>query len=331
MNISSKYEMADTSDNEIQLNYRDEGRDEDDNGQEVGLEEEFRDANDNHGRGEADDLGMYEMRRGKTGLPVKPDTYDGTSDWEEYLSHFELCAQLGRWPEHEKTLALAASLRGPARTFYISLTSRAKRTYEGLARELGHRFGSTRQQNRWLSRFESRTRQSGESIAALGDDLRQMSQKAYPNLDNVAQEALALNQLYKSISLEMKCRCIDRNCSTIAQAVDIIERYEAVLGDVGDKKKATRMVTSSGQQNELKEALDKLNQRLQMLEDRSHDERNGRNQWRSGQNYGTRTCFVCHSPDHFMRDCPHARQRPTQNNAGRRTEYNQGNGKPSSK
>lgn len=60
--------------------------------------------------------------------------------------------------------------------------------------------------------------------------------------DARAQEALALNQLYKSISLEMKCRCIDRNCSTIAQAVDIIERYESILGDGAERKRTVRMV-----------------------------------------------------------------------------------------
>lgn len=45
-----------------------------------------------------------------------------------------------------------------------------------------------------------RKRSPGESIAVLGDDIRQMAQRAYYNLDALAQEALALNQLYKVIS-----------------------------------------------------------------------------------------------------------------------------------
>ncbi|VDI31311.1 ceramide glucosyltransferase [Mytilus galloprovincialis] len=93
-----------------------------------------------------------------------------------------------------------------------------------LVRRLEERFGSVRQQNRWLSRFEMRTRNSGETVAALGDDLRQID-------DSLAQEVLALNQLYKSIPIEMKCRCEDRECKTVADAVDIIERYEALLGE----------------------------------------------------------------------------------------------------
>jgi hypothetical protein len=37
---------------------------------------------------------------------------------------------------------------------------------------------------------------------------------------------LALNQLYKSISLEMKSKCIDKECETVATAVDIVEKHE---------------------------------------------------------------------------------------------------------
>jgi hypothetical protein len=109
------------------------------------------------------------------------------------------------------------------RTFFISLAKSERNNYETLLMKLGHRFGSLRQQNRWLARFESRKRQPGESILALGDDLCQIAQKAYVGLDSVGQEAIALNQLYKTNILEMKCRCLDRSCRTVTEAVDIIE------------------------------------------------------------------------------------------------------------
>ena len=75
-----------------------------------------------------------------------------------------------------------------------------------------------------------------KSIAALGDDLRQMAHKAYRKLDTLAQEALALNQRYKSIPLEMKNKCIDKECETVATALDIIEKHEAIF-ELNDKKK----------------------------------------------------------------------------------------------
>lgn len=89
-----------------------------------------------------------------------------------------------------------------------------------------------------MARLESRKRQPGESIAAL-DDLRRMAQKAYAGLDSNAQEATALNKLYKTITLEVKCRCMDRDCQTVSEAVDVIERYERILGDQTEKAKCS--------------------------------------------------------------------------------------------
>ncbi|KAL3874194.1 hypothetical protein ACJMK2_037240 [Sinanodonta woodiana] len=219
--------MAQSPDPEIEFRQEDEGQIEIGQGDKYVEENEVsHDSSDEiYNNEDGGDIMGYEAR----------ETASGTEDWEEYVSHFEICAELGHWKESEKVLALAASLRGPARTFYISLSSEEKKSYKALIRQLVQRFGSTRQQSRWLSRLESRKRLTGEPIAALADDLRQMSQRAYVNLDSRAQEALALNQFYKCISLEMKCRCIDRECQTVAQSVEIIERCEAIRGDQGRK------------------------------------------------------------------------------------------------
>ncbi|VDI51416.1 Hypothetical predicted protein [Mytilus galloprovincialis] len=194
---------------------------------------EFADANETleehranvYAHGEGDVNREYGMsgQRGQRGIntdgfrynnphtvSIRPEPYDGGEDWEEYISHFEVCAELGRWRDADKVLALAAALRGPARTFYISLEQTEKRDYGILTQRLGLRFGSTRQQNRWLSRLEMRKRNPGEAIAALADDLRQMAQRAYIDLDARAQEVLALNQLYKSVTPEVKYQCTNQ-------------------------------------------------------------------------------------------------------------------------
>ena len=274
---------------------------------------------------------------GIKGLPMKPEPYNGKEDWEEYISHFQLCAKLGRWTELDKMLALAASLRGPARTFYISLTAEEKGSYRKLVEQLGKRFGSTRQQNRWLSRLESRRRGQDEGIASLGDDLRQMSQRAYPNLDVQAQERLALNQLYKSISLEMKARCIDRNCSSIAQAVDIIERYEAILGDVQEKKKPVRVVTNSNSQNDqgnqsdgaIQKTLNEIAFALENLQ-RQQVRPRGFQGMNNQQRRQPLRCFNCNSEDHLVRNCPNTRRQNNEQSGNRQRQQDQGNSNPSS-
>ena len=35
----------------------------------------------------------------------------------------------------------------------------------------------------------------------------------------------------------MKCRCIDKECHSVTEAVDLIERYEALLGESSHRKR----------------------------------------------------------------------------------------------
>jgi hypothetical protein len=42
-------------------------------------------------------------------IAIKPESYDGVEDWEEYISLFDICAELGKWRDQDKVLALAAA------------------------------------------------------------------------------------------------------------------------------------------------------------------------------------------------------------------------------
>ena len=96
-----------------------------------------------------------------------------------------------------------------------------------------------------MSRLQSRVRKQGESIAAFGDDLLLMAQKAYANLDSHAQEMLALQQFNKAVPLEMRCRIMDRDCISISEAVDVVERYEELLNEKADRKRAITRATDN--------------------------------------------------------------------------------------
>lgn len=262
-------------------------------------------------------------------LHVKPEFFNGEDDWDQYISHFQNCADLGRWSETDKALTLSACLKGQARAFYLGLSPLDRSSYYKLVQKFSERFGSVRQQSRYLTKFETRKRRPEETIASLGDDLRLLAQRAYPDLGADAQESLALHQFYKAITLEMKCRCIDRDCRTIESAVQIVERYEAILGEGTEKKKnsvrAINNIADSGPSNSrshhyrnsnksrpndkpqasdpteviLKQILD----RLEKLEGRSQpagvkDSTRPKPYFRRG------SCFICQSPEHFLLDCP---------------------------
>ena len=247
---------------------------------------------------------------------MKPQTYNGDEDWESYFNHFELCAKLGRWSYHDRVLYLAASLRGNAQVYYMTLMPAERSSHHTLVVKLGLRFSNARQQPMWISRLEARVRRQNESMAELGDDLRRMSQRAYSSLNNEAREMLALNQLYKSVSPELKYKCISKNCTSVTQAVSIIELYEGILGEESSKNLVCQATAEPDRNSEAKESfryniddnnlqgiLRQLQTCIEMLN------RQGNTQARGDQGprdrNGQRLCYICFSPRHLQRDCPH--------------------------
>lgn len=112
----------------------------------------------------------------------------------------------------------------------------------------------------------------------------------------------------------MKCRCIDKNCQTIAEAVDVIERYESILGnDKGKQKPMIRMVDTASKphppakdtREEATTLLKNLNSTQQTLNARlDHLESNESNRERNDQHHPkNKNLFICNSPDHFMNSC----------------------------
>lgn len=269
---------------------------------------------DNNARGDISDNSRNPVLKS---LPMKPQTYNGDEDWEAYLSHFEVCAELGRWSHQDKALCLAACLRGNAQVYYMTLKPAEKNSYHVLTMKLGQRFGNTRQQPMWISRLEARTRKPNESIAELGDDLRRLAQRAYSNMNHKAREMLALNQLYKSVSPELKYKCISDNCTSVTKAVTIIEMYEGILGAETGKRRHVRQVTanqegshgSTGRTDHnnrdavnLQGTLKQLQFCIERLTRQYHNQ--AQNHQGSRDSNGQRLCYICLSPRHLQRNCP---------------------------
>lgn len=246
-------------------------------------------------------------------INVKPETYNGDGDWEVYLNHFELCAELGQWSPREKALTLAASLRGQAQFYYVTLSKLERSAYNLLTDRLSQRFGRSRQQPMWMTRLESRKRYPDEPIAQLADDLISMAQRAYPDMNRSAQENLALNQLYKSINPELRFKCITENCRTMNQAVALVEMFEGVVesSNPNKKKGAVHMVTGQAEtsgQNETNTS--NLETAVRELQDMVRQLMQSRGT--NGPNQTPKRCYNCQSTQHFKRNCPFLRNN-TQN------------------
>ena len=72
-----------------------------------------------------------------------------------------------------------------------------------------------------------------------------MTQRAYYDFDHRSQEQLALKHFYRVIYADMKVKCFENKFSNMLDAVNIVERYEALYDDKKDSRRtAVRVVES---------------------------------------------------------------------------------------
>ena len=245
-------------------------------------------------------------------MVVKPEKYEGKGDWSEYISHFNDCAALGNWDDRTKCLILAANLHGAARKYYTGLSADEKKHYERLTSALRRRFGGEHRQDSWLYKLEMRKRKSGESAADLGDDIWLMAQRAYYDFDQRSQEQLALKHFYRALDTNMKVKCVENRCSNIADAVDVVERYEALYEDRKDGRRSTVWAVETTRPSPIEEDLKKIMKQIENLQDRQDKQERQASARTYRQQSGPRrqgrpderVCFHCGQQGHFVATCP---------------------------
>jgi hypothetical protein len=83
--------------------------------------------------------------KGSTAARVKAATYDGTSSWLDYKSHFDACSRINQWSENEKGLYLAVALRGQTQSILGDLSIDKQQDYKSLVKALEERFAPPNQ------------------------------------------------------------------------------------------------------------------------------------------------------------------------------------------
>lgn len=76
---------------------------------------------------------------------IKPATFDSSTHWSDFKSHFGVCAELNCWLVYEKGMHLAVSLRANAQGVLGNLPSNDQRNYDALCKALQQRFAITNQ------------------------------------------------------------------------------------------------------------------------------------------------------------------------------------------
>ena len=146
---------------------------------------------------------------------MKPATYDGTGLWNDYLSHFESVSLINHWTDLEKGLYLAASLRGQAQGVLGNQATGDRQNYQKLVQALQDRFAPSNQTELYRAQLRERRQKASETLPEMGQEIRRLTNLAYPTASSELKEVLATEQFLDGLLI---LRCVSRSSSQTGQS-----------------------------------------------------------------------------------------------------------------
>ena len=190
---------------------------------------------------------LNRQSKGDNNIRLKPQNYSGTEDFEDFLAQFEITIEINGWDYRAKSLYLANSLIGSARSLLNELTSEQRRDYSSLVQKLTARYGSENRAEVFRAQLKSRIKQKAETIPELSQAIKKLTHQAYPKAGLDVIEALALDHFIDGLpEPEIRLRLREVGPKSLSEAETIAVRMEAHR--IADKQR-TRFVGKVEQVN----------------------------------------------------------------------------------
>lgn len=260
------------------------------------------------------------LRLPMTGAPVhfKPEPFDGTNDWPEYLVYFEQLAEVHGWDHMTMAIVLGLSLKGSARSVLANLTLPQRRDYKTLKSALTQHFCPPQQIHLYQAELKARKRKPNESLPELGRDIARLIRLAYPSADLATRETIGINAFLDAIpgpAIEVRLNVLRGHPTTVLEAVALAMEVDALFEAEASKKSGgwkNRVHNVDGeseaesQMSQLMRTVEKLERQVRELsrktERRPRDE-NPRPYKTMPKQPETRSCYNCGKKGHLAKDC----------------------------
>ena len=188
---------------------------------------------------------------------MKPATYDGTGLWNDYLSHFESVSLLNHWTETEKGLYLAASLRGQAQGILGNQPRDDRQNYTKLVQSLQDRFAPSNQTELYRAQLREKRQKASESLPEMGQDVRRLTNLAYPTASSDLKEVLATEQFLDGLyDSEMRLKIKQARPSSLNDAIQRAVELEAFSR--AEKRRTETVRVSDGKSSDQSSKLEKF-------------------------------------------------------------------------
>ena len=171
---------------------------------------------------------MHSGEDTQSGVKIKPQTYDGTTSWSDYLIQFELVAEWNKWNDYTKAICLAASLRGVAQSVLGYLDSTERHDYHSLVACLSLRFGTENQEELFWVKLNNRVRHPNESLPDLAHNIRRLVKLALPTIPSPFSQEIAKKYFISAIrDSELRLNILRAKPATFDDAIKFAVETEA--------------------------------------------------------------------------------------------------------
>ena len=173
----------------------------------------------NLGSGEPPVQCSSQQRFDRSQCKIKPQHFDGSTDFDEFLSQFEITSEINGWQYREKSLYLASCLTGDARSLLSDLDCDGQSDYNTLIEKLANRFGSVNRSEIYRTQLKSQTRNRGETIPELAQAIKKLVRQAYPGVHKDVIETLAIDHFIDALTdSEIRLRVREFDSKTLVDA-----------------------------------------------------------------------------------------------------------------
>jgi hypothetical protein len=160
----------------------------------------------------------------------RPDRFDGSTPWREYIAHFESCSKINGWDDVTKCNYLAVGLRGQAQQILSDLGGVTHTNYANLVKLLEGRYGPGDRAEVHLAELRNRQRKTDESLQELGQSMRRLTGMAYPEINRENQDRLARIHFVDAIQdKEIRMNLFQARPASLDEAIRVALEVESYL------------------------------------------------------------------------------------------------------